>query len=100
MGSGGLDTKATGKILTPPYCVNIIQLCLDGMGTRTSEAEIVIIYETGFLPLMPKNNYKSWSKGFKKGNLPNANYLYGNQDDGDKIPSDIMAIGKIMTLPP
>ena len=51
---------------------------------------------------MPKNNYKSWSKGFKKGgNLPNANYLYGNQDDGDKIPSDIVAmIGKIMTLPP
>jgi hypothetical protein len=93
MGSG-IDTKATGIILTP-YCVQIIQLCLEGMGTLKAK---IVIYETGLLPLMSKKNYESWSKGVKKGNLPDVNELYGDSYSENDIPSGNVAIYKVMRL--
>jgi hypothetical protein len=54
MGSG-LDTKATGIILTP-YCMNIIQLCLDGMGTSEADNRHLRNRFPRLVPLMSKNN--------------------------------------------
>jgi hypothetical protein len=54
----GIDTRASGVVLTPAY-VKIIQLRLEDMGTVDVK---LVLLETECMPLLSPNNFDKWAQ--------------------------------------
>lgn len=99
----GVDTKATGVILTPVY-VKIIQLRLENMG----RLEVKLVqYETNCHPLMTEKNFDMWLESSKDAvtkDIPEEwirfrSQLYPKRVDGhtDVVPSGLVVLSNLMT---
>ena len=97
----GVDTKATGVVMTPFY-IKIVQLRLEHMGTSKTK---VTIYETDLLPLMDHETFGKWAASCKP-NKKNKNKnslkskitafakettMYQKKADGE-VPSGLVAL--------
>jgi hypothetical protein len=58
----GIDTRATGVVLTPAY-VKILQLRLEAMGTKDTK---LVLLETECMPLMSPENFEKMGKDVRQ----------------------------------
>jgi hypothetical protein len=95
----GIDTRATGVVLTPAY-VKIIQLRLEIMGTEDVK---LVLLETECMPLLSPDNFDKWAKeGFKEKWNEVKESLYpplvgGGSASNTDVPSGLVALCNLMT---
>jgi Protein kinase domain len=86
----GVDTRATGIVLSPAY-LKIIQLRLINVGTPSVEVQL---YATKCLPLLPKEQFLSWIEHSKQKDHWSEIVQYNDNED---VPSGLVALWNIMT---
>lgn len=94
----GIDTRATGVVLTPVY-VKIVQLRLENMGTKDVK---LVLLETECMPLLSRANFDKWTKQGNESNWKDIkSTLYpspmNDESSTSGVPSGLVALWNLMT---
>jgi tRNA A-37 threonylcarbamoyl transferase component Bud32 len=102
----GIDTHATGAIVTPA-CVVLVQLRLRDTGSTDVQLEFL---KTSYLPLLSLDNYDLWMKDACAPSEPGkpsprkvasdklrASLYPENSRDDKKVPTGLLALARLMT---